>query len=247
MPRDPFNQPTGSEAESGDLAQTASLPRRRGGVEVHELAGGAVAFDPALDAVHRLDPRALLVWRACDGASAVEAIARQAGRAWALEESKARVLVQHIVDELYNRELIDDFGPPRPTGLEHGAAGTGEFSPRVGPGPAAPEERFNHRADRFTRREVVRGGVAKLVLAAPVVSTFFAQAACATQPSAHGPGGCKNVNFSCASNAECCGSGQNNTECENNECCIRLNKGVCQEDADCCAGLTCDGGGICRN
>ena len=94
---------------------------------------------------------------------------------------------------------------------------------------------------------------ALVVFAAPVTSTFCAAGAyaAASNPihpgSPLGPGGCKNVGYSCADKQDCCGGGLSLTDCSDNVCCVKANKTGCVYDTDCCnyPADTCNAG-VCN-
>lgn len=219
------------------------MPARRGDPDVHELDGAAVLFDVRSNAVHRFDAVTLFVWHACDGSRTTAEIAAAASERFQLDSDDAVAAVDRVIWELGERDLIA-YGR---AAAEADVSRESEYHPITSERmPSRDLVRGHARSAGLTRREVVRGGVTKLVLAAPVISTFFARSALASTVSPHGAGGCKNVGFSCTANNDCCGSGPLQTECEDSECCIKQNKGNCVEDEDCCTGLTCDGGGICR-
>ena len=103
---------------------------------------------------------------------------------------------------------------------------------------AGPLERVRQG---LSRRALLGSGVTKAVLAAPVISTFFAAGAYASGVSASaafGEGGCKTVGYSCRVPADCCEEGLENTDCENGACCIRKLKTGCTTDDDCCSTAT---------
>ncbi|MCH7885747.1 MAG: hypothetical protein IIC01_10915 [Planctomycetes bacterium] len=96
----------------------------------------------------------------------------------------------------------------------------------------------------LSRRELLSGGVTKAILAAPVISTFFATGAFASGPSASaafGAADCKNVGYSCTVVGDCC-EVSNNTDCEGSSCCLNPGEAGCDSDADCCQGKTCSAG-----
>ena len=93
----------------------------------------------------------------------------------------------------------------------------------------------------LSRRELLSGGVTKAILAAPVISTFFATGAFASGPSASaafGEGECKNTGYSCVVKQDCCQGGPINHECEAATCCLKKNVSGCVTDDDCCAEAT---------
>ena len=100
----------------------------------------------------------------------------------------------------------------------------------------------------LSRREVLSGGIGRALVAAPVISTFFAAGAYASGPSASaafGAGGCKTPGYSCAVNTDCC-NGPAEAHCGDRvpgECCPK-NTAACAIDTDCCnyPAKTCNSG-----
>ena len=94
----------------------------------------------------------------------------------------------------------------------------------------------------MTRREALTAGASRLLFVAPVISTFCATRAHAAgsnplhASSPLGPGGCKNVGFSCVINNDCCEEGIGKTACQTGTCCVQHNEAGCLDDIDCCNG-----------
>ena len=213
-----------------DATPVCKTPLRRPDIELHELDGEAVVFDARSGAVHRFSAATLFVWDACDGARDVDSMARALSDNFGIDRVEGAALTKKVIFSLSERSLLPEAEEESET-----------------PEPGVRRNVESDRPRGLTRRELVRGGVMKAVLAAPLISTFFARPAFASTVSPHGAGGCRNVGYSCTANVDCCESGAGDTECQSSECCILQDKGTCTTDADCCTGLTCDGGGICRS
>ena len=97
----------------------------------------------------------------------------------------------------------------------------------------------------LSRREVLSGGIGRALVAAPMISTFFAAGAYASGPSASaafGGGACKNIGYSCGNANDCC-EGPPQRGCQGSTCCVKSNQAGCVADADCCqAGNSCVAG-----
>ena len=234
------------------------LPLRRDDLVCEELDGEAVVFDPQCGGVHRFNAATLLVWELCDGAHTTAAIAEVVAARYAIDPDEARVYIERVVEQLRERGLVDQSGPR----VANVASSSAEQGPSEDPegtaGQATSAEQCAAalrpgRAPGLTRRELVGGGVAKLVFVAPVISSFCAASAYANASnpihpgSPLGPGGCKNVGYSCAVKQDCCGDGLALTDCLGNVCCVKSNKTGCVIDTDCCnfPADTCNAG-VCN-
>ena len=235
-----------------------AVPRHRDDLNVEELDGEAILYDPRGQAVHRFDAVTLFVWNSCDGLRSVTEIANAVVGRYAIGRDAALAQVQRIVAGLGELGLLEqDFAtdgnlvpaPGRHSRVEDAPDGA-ESATAIDGNP--PDGRSSEPR-RLTRREAVSGGVAKLVFVAPVISTFCARTAYAeaSNPihpgSPLGPGACKNVGFSCAANPDCCGSGLDLTACQGNTCCVKHNKTGCVLDSDCCdfPADSCNGASKC--
>lgn len=67
------------DASAADIRLDA-VPRMRGGMHVRVYDGEAAIYDNAHHVMHFLNTTAALIWRCCDGASTVEAIAARFAR-----------------------------------------------------------------------------------------------------------------------------------------------------------------------
>ena len=220
------------------------LPLRRYDLVCEELDGEAVVFDPQCGGVHRFNAATLLVWELCDGAHTATAIADAVAARYAIDPNDARVYIERVVEQFRERGLVDQSWPQVSNVASSSAAqgqtadsedtarqatGTDQCSPALRPAqPRGP-----------TRREVLGGGVAKLVFVAPVISSFCAARAYANASnpihpgSPTGLGGCKNVGYSCVWSSDCC-DGVGDNRCIDNVCCVRPGKSGCVFDEDCC-------------
>ena len=201
-------------------------PLRRDDVDVHELGGEAVIFDPVNGALHRLDAAAWSIWQRCDGTHSVESIAKRFATCRGVGLDDAAAVVNKTLGTFAAQELL---------------RGGVDVDSDLGESPPVKSSVANS-ALHPTRRDVLRGGAAKIVLAAPIISTFFVRPAYASTVSPHGAGGCKNVGFSCAQNQDCCGNETLQTACQDSACCVETNQPGCQKDEDCCGGDECIAG-----
>jgi len=217
---------------------------------VEELDGGAVVYDPHNGAVHHFNATTFLVWSACDGSLAPNDIAACVGERYSMGEHEAFTVVGSAVAQVCDKGLLCD-RCDAPNGTSDRAKPVSEVGyidapaqPRVGESSrttSRPCMTAETGVPAPSRREILGGGVTKAVLAAPVISTFFAAGAYASGPSAsaaYGAGGCKTVGYSCTINSDCC-EGGTTTACQDEggatkTCCVQHNRSGCEEDADCC-------------
>lgn len=212
-------------------------PLRRRDVVFHELDGEAVAFDPQSGAVHRFDETTMTVWRACDGLHSRQEIAESLSSEHAIELHTARAVVTRVVRELQGRDLILEAGPELPH-CDRAVAAMVESARMPGTLPS--------------RREVLGGGATKLLLTAPLISTFFAAGAYASGPSASaafGPGGCKTVGYSCGNVNQCCDKVDRGCKDQGGphgkECCVKHGVSGCDGAEDCCISTDTCVAGVC--
>lgn len=221
-----LNGPMATQS-SIQLTSPAYRARRRDDLHVEELDAEAVVHHSRNGAVHRLDAITFFIWSSCDGTRTLEELAGDVARHFSAAQAEAASVVESAVEsavaQLRDKQL-----------LEGDTATSGVFTGPIDRG--------------FSRREMLRGGFGRAMLAAPIISTFFAVGAYASGPSASGafgPGGCKESQYSCFVDTDCCQAPATRL-CESGSCCVKLNQ-VCNSNADCCAnaGSGCDGG-ICR-
>lgn len=249
--------PRGRGTRGGDQTILAgeslshAIPRRRDDLHVEKLDGEAILYDPRYEAVHRFNAVTLFIWNNCDGLRSTTEIAGLLIGRYAIGRDSGLAHVERTVVELAELGLVEhdsatdgDLVPPEdehsPTDRPELTGTTGGYRPDCRP--------FELRG--LTRREVLGGGAAKLIFAAPVILTFcatpaYADASNPIHPgSPFGLGGCKNVGYSCAVKQDCCGEGLELTDCIDNVCCVKANKSGCVFDEDCCdfPAKTCDGG-----
>ena len=208
-----MNNASGEQEDARNAA-----PLRRDDLVLEELDGEAILYDPRYGAVHRFNTVTLLVWDLCDGSHTTADIALRLTKVCEVEPDEALDSVQRAIAELRTLDLVQG-APVEPMNKTKVPWWTKAPEPVASSVPPA-EERTEPL--RLSRRELLRGGVTKLVFVAPVISTFFAAGAYASGPSASaalGPGGCKEGGYSCTVNGDCC----------DNEC----NAGICQEDPSC--------------
>ena len=224
-------------------------PLRREDLVLEELDGDAVLYDPRCGAVHRFDALTLFVWDACDGSHSAPDISRAVTAAYDVDTDEALGHVEELIAGFCTRDLLANGCAAiakAPTEQREGAT-MQAVAERSGAATAArPSEDTSACVSRsashrsiLSRRAVLRGGATKLAFAAPVISTFFARPAYASNPihpawSAFVAGGCKNVGYSCTTHADCCGGGLNNTKCLGHTCCLQSVKSGCYRDTDCC-------------
>jgi hypothetical protein len=229
-------------------------PLRREDLVLEELDGEAVLYDPRCGAVHRFDALTLFVWDACDGSHSAADISRAVTATYDVNAHEASGHVVQVIAGFCTRDLLANGcgnTAKLPAEREVGAgiqavydvAGAAETGLQTG-SLSAPVRRNPSPCRLLSRRSVLRGGAKKLAFAAPVISTFFARPAYASNPihpawSAFGAGGCKNVGYSCTGQGDCCYSGPDGT-CEDSKCCFKNDRGPCTSDNDCCSGLYCN-------
>lgn len=204
----------------GDLGR----PHRRDDLQIEEIDGEAIIYDPHNGAVHRFNETTFFIWNGCDGSQTPTDIARALSQAYAIDGDQAASHVHDTIERFRDRELLS---------VEQSAT---LFSRDVQPRQVIDFTACDDSRG-LSRREFIEGGVTKAVLAAPVISTFFAAGAFASGPSASaafGTGGCKNIGYSCAVAGDCCDN-PSVTDCEGGTCCIQVNKTGCVNDSQCCS------------
>jgi PqqD family protein of HPr-rel-A system len=108
-PPTPTTITTTSDPASRALAERALStqgPRVRGALEVAEIDGEAVVFDPAAGKVHHLNASAFAVWRALDGTRGPAEVARAIAEELAVAEPEVRAHVGRLVDDLAREGLL---------------------------------------------------------------------------------------------------------------------------------------------
>ena len=216
-----------SEPHRIDTTAPPDRPRARRDLDLHDLDGEAVVFDPVAGAVHRLNATARRLWALCDGTRTVENLVDDCAGRLEVESVEAAAIVNDALSTLHAQELLEERTDPHP--LNRSAPPRQTSAADGAEPPATP-----------SRRDFLRGGAKKALIAAPIISTFFIRPAYASTVSPHGTGGCKNVGFSCDLNADCCEEPAR-TKCQSNVCCVKLNQ-ACDVDDPCCDGNTCIAG-----
>jgi PqqD family protein of HPr-rel-A system len=89
-----------------DCSPVERRPIRVDTVNVHELDGEALLFDPSTGDTHRLNETALFIWSRCDGSHGVAGIASALADAYEVSEDEARDHVQRIVQDFDERGLL---------------------------------------------------------------------------------------------------------------------------------------------
>ena len=239
-----------TETDSGP----AYRPSRRADVDVHALDGEAILYDPRSGAVHRFNATTMMVWNACDGSREVAEIARALAMLSAVSADEAQAHVQRAIKDLTKRDLLMESAdacppsprrPARPDNSTEDPVNSEELvCPTAGDASAeaAPVDRCT--STKPSRREVLCGGATKIILGAPIISTFFATGAYASGPSASaafGAAGCKTIGYSCSTGSDCC-IDADDAKCQSSTCCLKKGESPCDADADCCDGNSCTGG-----
>jgi hypothetical protein len=213
---------------------------------VEELDGEAVLYDPRTGAVHRFNATTFIVWKACDGMRRPHDLALELMEDFSVSASEALRVVRQAIDQLREKELLVE-GPCEPGGTgDEAAPDRREITVSANQIDAlCPEASVATGGHGVSRRELLGGGITTAIIAAPVISTFFAAGAYASGPSAsgaYGPGGCKTIGYSCAINTDCC-EPDTKTACQEGKCCVQPNESGCRGDDDCCnANDQCIGG-----
>ena len=224
---------------------TDAAPVRRADLVLEELDGEAILYDPRYGAIHRFNAATLFVWDMCDGSQAVEDMAHQLTQLSKVAPDKAMESVQRVISELRILDLLEG-APAEPMNKAMVACWT--ESPPEQPARSAQPEVAETQPLRLSRRQLLGCGVTKIVFVAPVISTCFATGAYASGPSASaafGDGGCKNISYSCAVNADCCEAGTK-TACQDGTCCVQHNQTGCSSDDDCCNAPDVCNAGTCE-
>ncbi|MHC4695356.1 MAG: PqqD family protein [Planctomycetota bacterium] len=235
-------------------------PRRRDDLHVEELDGEAVLYDSRNGAIHRFNSTTFEVWNACDGTRTSNSIVQRIGKRHSISADEALALVRTVLAQFRENALLHDTCSgdgsahdhlqltPRPVPTDDQDYAT----PTNRPACPVPLSAVSESGGcGISRRELLGGGVTKAVLAAPVISTFFAAGAYASGPSASAAfgtdagGDCKTVGYSCAANPDCCDGGTR-TACEGGECCVQHLQTGCSDDADCCDGPDVCNAGTCE-
>ena len=231
------------------------LPQRRDDLHVEQLDGEGLVYDPLSGAVHRLNATTFFVWNACDGSQSAKDIAQTLTEHYTVEIAEAMNVVSDVVARLYGEGLLEAHGAKADDdGLNEEKLGANTLRTHDGTRPdllkrdggSAPAPRTGTAT--ISRRELLGGGVTKAMLAAPVISTFFAAGAHASGPSASaafGAGGCKTVGYSCTVNSDCC-EFETRTGCPDGVCCIQHTQSGCTVDADCCNQIDTCNAGVCE-
>ncbi len=216
-----------SETNDAVLILPPDRPRARRDVDLHDLDGEAILFDPVGGAVHRLNATARRLWNLCDGTRTVDDLVDDCAGRFEIEPVEAAAIVNDALASLRAQELLEEPTDPHP---QDQTAPPPQTSAADGAEPPATP----------SRRDFLRGGATKALIAAPIISTFFVRPAYASTVSPHGAGGCKNIGFSCQINIDCCDN-TSRVKCEANTCCVKHNE-ACDSSDECCAGRTCTAG-----
>jgi hypothetical protein len=94
------------EADSNDTVLLMTKPEARADVLFSEVGGEAVIFDPATQQMHRLDPRARLVWQLLDGTATLDQTCHEIAEAFGAELDDVRRDVAALVHDLQSRGLL---------------------------------------------------------------------------------------------------------------------------------------------
>jgi len=91
---------------AANCAPAERRPVRMDTVNVHELDGEALIFDPGTGDTHRLNETALLIWNCCDGTHDVTEIARALAEVYEVSAEEARDHVDRILKDFDDRGLL---------------------------------------------------------------------------------------------------------------------------------------------
>lgn len=209
-----------SESQARGTARMEDIvPLRRDDLDFHELDGEAVLYDARCGAVHRFNAVTVSIWHACDGRRTTADIAQMLSEEYSVAIDHALAHVERAMAGFEER------------GLLQGERVETVTTARSDDESVVPRQ-ITETSRGVSRREVLRSTTGKVVLAAPLISTFFAAAACASAP-ASGPGGCKLLGFSCTTGEQCCVLPPDG-KCENGTCCVKNTRPGCEFDSDCC-------------
>lgn len=81
-------------------------PRPSTGLEVIDVCGELVIWDPEVDRVHRLDPVGTALWRFLDGSTTIAELADDASAVWGISADEAREAVVVFVSSLQQMNLL---------------------------------------------------------------------------------------------------------------------------------------------
>ena len=234
---------TKNEALAAQEQATDATPLRRDDLTVEELDGEAILYDPRYGAIHRFNAMTFFVWDLCDGSNTPADIAQRLTKLCEVEPDEALNSVQRVIAELSILELVEG-APVEPISESNVPWWTA--APLEPLASSSPPTVDRPGPLRLSRRELLRGGVTKLVFVAPVISTFFAAGAYASGLSASaafGPGGCKEAGYSCTVNGDCCDNECTAGICQVDPACQGVGE-ICFTDEDCCSD-DCDQG-VCQ-
>ncbi len=224
---------------------------------MEELDGEAVLYDPRNGAVHRFNATTLMIWNGCSGSQTPTDIAAGLVGPHSIPVDAALKVVDSVIAELEDRDLLQD-----------GAVADQQPVSAVGVNAEPPTQAMTatssvsqvRQADAtetaspgISRRQLLRSGVTKGVLAAPVISTFFASGAMASGGLANGGSfdpNCADLGSPCTVISDCCDYDGWQLECDTASCgpgkccCVKATDGPCTTDADCCDSTKfCQAGG----
>ena len=226
-----------TQRDQGESVKVGDKPSRRDDLTLEELDGEAILYDPRYGALHRFNAATLFVWDLCDGSRTLADIAHRMTQLCDVEPDEALDSVERVIAELRTLELLQG-APVAAMNKRNVPCWT-----KAPPEPEAPSvlPRVGTSEElRLSRRQLLRGGVTKLVFVAPVISTFFAAGAYASGPSASAAfgtdagGDCKNIGYSCTIKDDCCTVVGEAQDCDANVCCVDVT-GPCSTNGDCCS------------
>ena len=223
-------------------------PLRRDDLHVEELDGEAVLYDPRNGSVHRFNATTLMIWNGCSGSQTPKDIAAGLVGPHSIPVDEALKVVDSVIAELEDRDLLHQHCVVADQQLLSSVSAHAEpLRQRIStksPACNVQQADATETADRgISRRELLSCGVTKGVLAAPVISTFFAAGAFASGGLPNGASfdlACADLGSACVVIDDCCDYNGFQLECDTSTCgpgkccCVKATDGPCTTDADCC-------------
>ncbi len=215
-----------------------------------QLDGEAILYDPSSGAVHRLSVVGLVVWEACDGTNTIKELAQVVTERFDILHLEACREIARTVSHLDVLGLLVPTARPdvaidavgSASSVDQVTESPADFHARTEQAKAVVDPTYLRPPSRvgLSRRAMLTRSTTKMLLAPPIISTFFATGAYASGPSASAAfdgAGNKNVGYSCTVDTDCSGNDpEQNTLCweATKTCCIKKQKTGCVTDADCC-------------
>ena len=226
-----------------------AMPLRRDDLVLEELDGEAVLYDARHGAVHRFNVTTLMIWNGCSGSQTPKDIATGLVGDHSIPVDEALKVVDSVIAQLHNRDLLHQhYAVPYQQSLSsvaaHAEPPRQRMSTKSSAGRVPQGDATETAGRRISRRELLSSGVIKGVIAAPVISTFFAAGAFASGPGLPDGGSfdpaCADLGSPCTEISDCCDYSGFQLGCDTSTCgpgkccCVKATDGPCTIDSDCC-------------